>query len=67
MNEHDLSYFLILCSMFHFNLFQPITDHVSVGALGDSFYEYLIKEWIISNKKDTDAKEMYYKAMEVGI
>ena len=53
--------------MFHFNLFQPITDHVSVGALGDSFYEYLIKEWIISNKKDTDAKEMYYKAMEVGI
>jgi hypothetical protein len=27
-----------------------------VGALGDSFYEYLLKEWLRSGKRDTVAK-----------
>jgi hypothetical protein len=27
-----------------------------VGALGDSFYEYLLKEWLRSGKRDTGAK-----------
>ena len=26
--------------------------HTSMGALGDSFYEYLLKEWIRSGKRD---------------
>ena len=26
--------------------------HTSVGALGDSFYEYLLKEWLRSGKRD---------------
>ncbi len=26
--------------------------HASMGALGDSFYEYLLKEWLRSGKKD---------------
>jgi len=30
-----------------------------VGALGDSFYEYLLKEWLRSGKRDTEAKEMF--------
>ncbi|XP_055342948.1 mannosyl-oligosaccharide alpha-1,2-mannosidase IA-like [Paramacrobiotus metropolitanus] len=38
--------------------------HVSMGALGDSFYEYLFKTWIWSGKNDTQAKEMYDTAME---
>jgi mannosyl-oligosaccharide alpha-1,2-mannosidase len=31
-------------------------QHTSVGALGDSFYEYLLKEWLRSGKRDTVAK-----------
>ena len=27
-------------------------EHTSLGALGDSFYEYLIKEWQRSGKRD---------------
>lgn len=40
------------------------TDHVSVGALGDSFYEYLIKAWIQSNGQDEVGKRMYQEAVE---
>jgi len=36
--------------------------HTSVGALGDSFYEYLLKEWLRSGKLDTQAKEMFDEA-----
>ncbi|XP_044770376.1 mannosyl-oligosaccharide 1,2-alpha-mannosidase IC isoform X3 [Neomonachus schauinslandi] len=39
-------------------------DHVSVGGLGDSFYEYLIKSWLMSAKTDVEAKDMYYEALE---
>ena len=34
-------------------------QHTSVGALGDSFYEYLLKEWLRSGKTDTEAKSMF--------
>merc|ERR1712073_20219 len=37
-------------------------QHTSVGALGDSFYEYLIKEWLRSGKKDNVAKDMFDEA-----
>ncbi|OWF42049.1 mannosyl-oligosaccharide 1,2-alpha-mannosidase IA-like [Mizuhopecten yessoensis] len=39
-------------------------QHTSVGALGDSFYEYLLKAWILSGKKDTQAREMYDAAVK---
>uniref|UniRef100_A0A1I7X9B8 alpha-1,2-Mannosidase n=1 Tax=Heterorhabditis bacteriophora TaxID=37862 RepID=A0A1I7X9B8_HETBA len=38
--------------------------HMSLGALGDSFYEYLIKSWIQSGKKDEQARKMYWDASE---
>ena len=38
--------------------------HVSLGALGDSFYEYLLKAWLLSNKSDKEARDMYDKAVE---
>lgn len=41
-----------------------VQHHVSVGGLGDSFYEYLIKSWLMSAKTDTEAKTMYYEALE---
>lgn len=36
---------------------------MSLGALGDSFYEYLLKSWIQSGQTDTEAREMYDNAM----
>ncbi|XP_071955897.1 mannosyl-oligosaccharide 1,2-alpha-mannosidase IA-like [Antedon mediterranea] len=39
-------------------------NHVSIGALGDSFYEYLLKSYIMSGQKDEIAKKMYYDAVE---
>ncbi|XP_071326428.1 mannosyl-oligosaccharide 1,2-alpha-mannosidase IA isoform X5 [Trachinotus anak] len=41
-----------------------VQHHVSIGGLGDSFYEYLIKSYLMSDKTDDDAKKMYYSAME---
>ena len=42
-------------------------EHVSLGALGDSFYEYLLKSWLMTSKNDVDARDMYYEAVEVNI
>ncbi|KAM9852656.1 mannosyl-oligosaccharide 1,2-alpha-mannosidase IA [Aulostomus maculatus] len=41
-----------------------VQHHVSIGGLGDSFYEYLIKSYLMSDKTDEDAKMMYYSALE---
>ncbi|KAM3933480.1 mannosyl-oligosaccharide 1,2-alpha-mannosidase IA-like [Leptodactylus fuscus] len=51
------------------NYFSPVSGswvqhHVSLGGLGDSFYEYLIKSWLMSAKQDNEAKAMYYEAVE---
>lgn len=51
------------CANPSYHLF--LADHVSVGGLGDSFYEYLIKSWLMSAKTDMEAKTMYYEALEV--
>uniref|UniRef100_A0A672ZXW5 alpha-1,2-Mannosidase n=1 Tax=Sphaeramia orbicularis TaxID=375764 RepID=A0A672ZXW5_9TELE len=41
-----------------------VQHHVSIGGLGDSFYEYLIKSYLMSDKTDEDAKTTYYNALE---
>lgn len=41
-----------------------VQHHVSIGGLGDSFYEYLIKSYLMSDKTDEDAKRMYYSALD---
>ncbi|MEE6484919.1 hypothetical protein FKM82_014101 [Ascaphus truei] len=51
------------------NFFSPVSGnwvqhHVSLGGLGDSFYEYLIKSWLMSARQDNEAKEMYYEALK---
>lgn len=38
--------------------------HTSVGGLGDSFYEYLLKAWLMSDKTDHEARRMYDDAVE---
>lgn len=40
-------------------------DHTSVGGLGDSFYEYLLKAWLMSDKTDGEARKTYDDAIEV--
>lgn len=37
-------------------------QHTSLGAMGDSFYEYLIKEWLRSGRRDSQAKDMFDEA-----
>jgi mannosyl-oligosaccharide alpha-1,2-mannosidase len=38
-----------------------------VGGLGDSFYEYLLKAWLMSDKTDTEARKTYDDAIEVHV
>lgn len=45
------------------NFFVGFADHMSLGGLGDSFYEYLLKAWIQSGKEDVEAREMYDDAI----
>ncbi|XP_055693255.1 mannosyl-oligosaccharide alpha-1,2-mannosidase IA isoform X2 [Lutzomyia longipalpis] len=37
--------------------------HMSLGALGDSFFEYLLKAWIQSGRGDQEARQMFDEAM----
>lgn len=60
-----------LFDKFHFHrklycwsIFPFPTDHISLGALGDSFYEYLLKMWIQSGRTDAIARRMYDEAMD---
>lgn len=36
---------------------------MSLGGLGDSFYEYLLKAWIQSGREDVEARQMYDEAV----
>ncbi|CAD7966420.1 unnamed protein product [Amoebophrya sp. A25] len=36
---------------------------ISLGAMGDSYYEYLIKQYIQNGKRDTRYKNLFVKAM----
>ena len=40
----------------------PANSHTSLGAFGDSFFEYLIKEWRRSGYQDQRVKDMFDKA-----
>lgn len=44
-----------------------LVGHVSLGALGDSFYEYLLKSWVGTSKKDVEAKDMYFNTIRVRV
>lgn len=41
-----------------------ILDHFSVGALGDSFFEYLLKVWLLNNRTDSELKNVYDLAVQ---
>ncbi len=37
---------------------------VTLGAMGDSFYEYLLKMWLLTGKKSTQLQRMYRASMD---
>ncbi|CAK1598574.1 unnamed protein product [Parnassius mnemosyne] len=41
--------------------------HMSLGALGDSFYEYLLKAWLVSGRADAQARAMFDAAMRAAL
>ncbi|KAK9817686.1 hypothetical protein WJX72_000621 [[Myrmecia] bisecta] len=43
---------------------QFTTTHKSLGAMGDSYYEYLLKTWIMTGKKDDMYRAMWEKSMD---
>ncbi|CAM9163978.1 unnamed protein product, partial [Discosporangium mesarthrocarpum] len=40
------------------------TNQVTLGALGDSFYEYLLKVWLQGGKTEATYRQMYDRAMD---
>lgn len=34
-------------------------NKVALGARGDSYYEYLLKEWILTGRRDSDLRHLY--------
>lgn len=40
------------------------TEEVSVGAMGDSYYEYLLKVWLLTNKTQDMYRSMWEQAMD---
>lgn len=42
---------------------QFTTDEISIGALGDSFYEYPLKLWILTGKQNPRFRRMYNESV----
>ena len=40
------------------------TSTVTLGALGDSFYEYLLKTWLQGGRKEPRLRKLYDAAMD---
>lgn len=38
-----------------------LTDHVTLGALGDSFYEYVVKQYLLTGRTEKRYQEMFRK------
>lgn len=40
------------------------SDHVTLGALGDSFYEYLVKQYLLTDRTESKYKELAVSALD---
>eukprot|EP00759_Apiculatamorpha_spiralis_P024807 PhF_6_TR27973/c0_g1_i1/m.41385/K01230/MAN1; mannosyl-oligosaccharide alpha-1,2-mannosidase len=40
------------------------SDQVSLGAMGDSFFEYLLKQYLLTNKSEKRYKDMFIRAAD---
>ena len=41
-----------------------ISQEVSLGAYGDSFFEYLVKVWLLTGKQDDELKHMFQESYD---
>jgi len=41
----------------------PNTPKVTVGAFADSGYEYMLKQWLLSGRTDTNAHDLYLRSV----
>lgn len=39
------------------------TTHITLGARGDSYYEYMLKQYLVGGKKDKKLLDMYTESM----
>jgi hypothetical protein len=39
------------------------TNHITLGARGDSYYEYMLKQYLVGGKKDEKLLVMYVESM----
>ena len=46
---------------------QQPDGYYSLGGQADSFYEYLLKFWILTGRKDEQHYRMYKQAVKVGL
>eukprot|EP00756_Hemistasia_phaeocysticola_P005263 Hpha_TRINITY_DN13247_c1_g1::TRINITY_DN13247_c1_g1_i1::g.154806::m.154806/K01230/MAN1; mannosyl-oligosaccharide alpha-1,2-mannosidase len=54
-----------LCPTYYNTVFNRWTsDHITLGALGDSFYEYLLKQYLLTGKTEKRYHDMYKKAVK---
>ena len=60
-----MMHYKILLTLMLFGVCTLHIGHCSMGALGDSFFEYLIKSWVGTSEKDVEAKDMYFTTMKV--
>eukprot|EP00644_Phytophthora_capsici_P007045 jgi/Phyca11/14623/fgenesh1_pg.PHYCAscaffold_8_\ len=38
-------------------------SEISLGTLGDSHYEYLLKQWLLTGKQDNQLRDIYFHGM----
>lgn len=41
-----------------------VSDHITFGAMGDSYYEYLLKVWLLKGRSDDMYRDMWVAAMD---
>lgn len=49
------------------NSYTNFSARSSLGAMGDSFYEYLLKAWIQNGQTENDVRQIYDDAMRAVI
>ncbi|KAH9059107.1 seven-hairpin glycosidase [Lactarius vividus] len=42
----------------------PISRTVSVGSSADSAYEYMLKQWLLTGRTDTKARDLYIRSVD---
>ncbi|KAI9453039.1 seven-hairpin glycosidase [Lactarius psammicola] len=43
----------------------PVDRTVSVGGTADSAYEYMLKQWLLTSRTDTKARDLYLRSVNV--